>query len=179
MESVENEQRTPTWGEAMADELLWVHSKIRHDLGVVRDLAERVLNGAPPAEIRSEIAALQTNSPLWKLRVNCLYYCRIVHTHHRIEDRFLFPALRQTNPVLDPVVDRLESDHLRIGGHLDEVETGVDELVANDAPLSRQRLVDGLNRLAEHLLAHLSYEEESILPTMRTWETWPERRRGR
>jgi len=177
MESVENEPRTPAWGEAMAEELLWVHSKIRHDLGVIRELAERVRDGAPTEEIRSEIASLQTNSPLWKLRVNCLYYCRIVHTHHRIEDRMLFPALRQTNPVLDPVVDRLESDHVRIGGHLDEVEAGVEGLVTSDGPETRQQLVDALNRLAEHLLAHLKYEEESIVPTMRTWETWPNRRR--
>ena len=177
MAAIENEQHSATWGEAMAAELLWVHSKIRHDLEVVRELAERVLDGVPPEEIRAEIASLQTNSPLWKLRVNCLYYCRIVHTHHRIEDRLLFPALRQTNSALDPVVDRLEADHVRVGGHLDEVEAGVDELVTNDAPESRQQLVDALSRLSEHLLAHLAYEEETILPTMRTWEAWPARKR--
>jgi iron-sulfur cluster repair protein YtfE (RIC family) len=144
---------------------------------MIRELAERVLDGAAPEEIRSEIASLQTNSPLWKLRVNCLYYCRIVHMHHRIEDRRLFPALRQTNPALDPVVDRLEADHVRVGGHLDEVEAGVDELVANDEPENRQQLVDALGRLSEHLLAHLEYEEETILPTMRTWDAWPDRKR--
>ena len=164
-----------TWGEAMASELLWVHGKIRHDLEAIQQLAVQVPDGMPAESIRQQITDLQTNGPLWKLRANCLYYCRIVHTHHRIEDALLFPALRRSNSTLKPVVDKLEADHRRVSNHLDEVESSADRLVEDDTLAGRTRLVDALHDLADHLLTHLTYEEESILPTMRGWDSWPER----
>jgi iron-sulfur cluster repair protein YtfE (RIC family) len=160
-------------GELLVQELLWVHSMIRHDLQTVEQLADQVRAGAPPEQVRAEIGSLQTSSPLWKLRVNCLYYCRFVHSHHRLEDRMLFPALRRSNPALGPVVDKLEADHRRVSDYLDEVEVAADSLVHQDTVDSRRRMVGALNVLAEHLLAHLAYEEETISPTLRAWEGWP------
>ena len=34
--------------------------------------------------------------------------------HHGAEDRQLFPELRETNPALNPVIDRLEGDRRRV-----------------------------------------------------------------
>jgi hypothetical protein len=170
--TAENEQPMSP-GEMFVQELLWVHSILRRDLAIVRELAERVLAGASPAEVRAEIGSLQTNSPLWKLRVNCLYYCRFVHAHHGLEDRMLFPALRRSNPALGPVVDRLEADHRRVSDYLDAVEEAADRLIQEDTSDARQELVGHLNRLAEHLLRHLDYEEENVSPTLRTWTGWP------
>jgi hypothetical protein len=168
-----DEQHPASFGEALGQELRWVHGKIRHDLEVIQQLADRVLAGISPAEIQAEIAAMQTNSPVWRLRVNCLYYCRVVHTHHRLEDRQLFPALRSSNPALGPVVDKLEADHARVSNHLDGVETAADALAAGDSAGARQRVVDALRELTEHLLVHLSFEEEAIIPTMQGWDRWP------
>jgi hypothetical protein len=95
---------------------------IRRDLGTVRDLATPTANGdASPSEVREGIDALKTHGPLWKLRINCLRYCRFVHSHHNAEDAMLFPALRAANPEHEPVVDRLEADHRRISDLLDAV----------------------------------------------------------
>ena len=160
-------------GEQFVQELLWVHGMIRHDLDTVRQLADRVRAGALPDQVRAEIGELQANSPLWKLRFTCLHYCRFVHTHHRIEDRLLFPALRHSNPALNPVVEKLEADHRRVSDYLDEVEAAADRLVGEDTDLHRQHVVDALQALAEHLLAHLAYEEETISPTLRGWDRWP------
>jgi iron-sulfur cluster repair protein YtfE (RIC family) len=160
-------------GEHLVQELLWVHGMIRGDLETVRELARRVRDGAAPHEVRAEIGALQTNSPLWKLRVNCLYYCRFVHSHHGGEDYHLFPALRRSDPALEPVVDKLEADHRKVSDILDEVEDAADDLVRHDTTDGRERVVESLNTLAEHLLAHLDYEERSITPTLRRWERWP------
>jgi len=107
-------------GQAVA-ELLWVHTLIRSDLRTLRAIADEVAGGAPPREMRAEIGSLRTNSPLWKLRVNCLYYCRFVHSHHTGEDASLFPALRRSAAALGPVVDRLEAEHRRVANHLAEV----------------------------------------------------------
>jgi hypothetical protein len=160
-------------GEALVNELLWVHGKIRHDLDVLRELSASVLAGASTEAVQAEIGRLQTSSPLWKLRVNCLYYCRFVHMHHTIEDVALFPELRRTNPALGPVVDRLEADHRLVSDYLDEIEASVRAIGNEDTPHGRQRIVDGLDGLTDHLLAHLEFEEIEISPTLRQWTSWP------
>jgi hypothetical protein len=160
-------------GEALVNELFWVHDKIRHDLDVVRDLSISVLAGLPADAVQAEIGRLQTNSPLWRLRVNCLYYCRFVHMHHNIEDALLFPELRRTNPALGPVVDRLEADHRLVSDYLDEIEAAVRAIGKEDTPQGRQRIVDTLDGLTDHLLAHLEFEEIEISPTLRQWTDWP------
>jgi iron-sulfur cluster repair protein YtfE (RIC family) len=165
--------QTDAPGERLVQELLWVHSLIRRDLDTVRVLAQRVASGADPQEVREEIAGLQTNSPLWKLRVNCLYYCRFVHSHHNAEDWLLFPALRRSSPAMEPVVDKLEADHREVSGHLDEIEAACDALVRDDTAAARDRAVGSLNVLAELLLVHLAYEEEAVAPTLRSWKYWP------
>jgi hypothetical protein len=173
MASAIDERRPSSPGEALVEELLWVHGIVRRDLATVRQLADEVLAGATPERVKAEIASLESQSPLWKMRVNCLYYCRLVHHHHTLEDRLLFPALRRSDPTLGPVVDRLESDHRRVAEFCDEVGAAADALVAEHGRAGRQRVVDALNGLAEFLLAHLAYEEESITPTLRGWERWP------
>ena len=167
------EQQPTAPGEGLVQELLWVHGIIRRDLETVRRLADEVMTGAPPEEITVEVARLESNSPLWRMKVNCLYYCRLVHHHHTLEDQALFPALRSANPALNPVVDRLEADHRRVADHCDEVTTAARALAREDTIPGRQRIVDALRNLDNHLLAHLSYEEEQIAPTLRTWDGWP------
>ena len=71
------------------------------------------------------------------------------------------------------MVDRLEADHRRVSDILDEVDLAARALADEDVPAGRSRLVEALNLLSEHLLAHLEYEEESISPVLRTWRTWP------
>jgi hemerythrin superfamily protein len=153
-------------GASLYDELLWVHGMIRRDLETVRHLAQAVRDGAPAAEAADALADLKTNGPLWKLRVNCLHYCRFVHAHHGAEDRLLFPALRTANPELDPVVDRIEADHRKVAELLDEVEAACESAAGGDAE-QRSGLAAALDELAEHLLEHLSFEERSVEDTMR------------
>jgi hypothetical protein len=160
-------------GAALLDELLWVHAHIRHDLAVVQELGAQVLAGAAPAHVDAQLGRLRTSSPLWRLRVNCLYYCRFVHAHHHLEDVALFPELRRTHPALGPVVDQLEADHRRVADYLDEIEAAVRQLGRADTPAARQRIVDGLESLREHLLAHLAYEEFEISPALLQWTAWP------
>ena len=160
-------------GQRLLEELKWVHEQIRHDLRVCEELAQRVSDGLSPADVRTEIRSLQTDSPLWRLRVNCLYYCRFVHAHHTAEDIALFPALRASNPDLVGVVDKLETDHRTVSDQLHEVEASADALLVEDALHARARLVTALDNLQSDLLAHLNYEEESIGPAILEWERWP------
>src|ERR1700722_3029284 len=95
-------------GEAMVAELTWVHNMIRRDLRTVRQMAADVAAGGAEEQIQAGIGSLAASSPLWQLKAGCLHYCRFVHAHHHAESVLLFPALRRTNPALNPVVDKLE-----------------------------------------------------------------------
>jgi hypothetical protein len=156
----------------MVDELLWVHGMLRNALRDVQRLAGEVGDGLPPERVREEVRSLSVDNAVWSLRTNCLYYCRFVHGHHTLEDTHLFPALRRSNPALGPVVDKLEADHVVVARDLERIEAAAGELVTGTGE-ARARLVDALNALADHLLAHLEYEEEQISPTLRTWTGWP------
>jgi hypothetical protein len=158
-------------GRALFEELLWVHGAIRRDLETVEALAADVLDGLPADAARARVEALKTSGPLWQLKVNCLRYCRFVHMHHNAEDRLFFPRLREADPGLEPVVDKLEADHRVVSDLLDEVEAAAGELDAERA--GRRRLADGLRALAAELLAHLEYEEREAGPTIRGLDRHP------
>lgn len=169
------EARSPTpMGDALVGELKWVHDMIRRDLATIRRMAADVTAGLPAADVRAELASLAANGPLWQLKINCLRYCRFVHSHHHAESLLLFPGLRRANPALNPVVDKLEADHVMMSDLLDEVESTARALNLQDDTATRQRLANALQRLAVDLLAHLQYEEEQISGTLRTWTRWPQ-----
>lgn len=159
-------------GKALFEELLWVHGAIRRDLVTVEELAADVLGGLPVEDARERIADLQTNGPLWRLKVNCLRYCRFVHMHHNAEDTLFFPNLRAANPDVAPVIDKLEADHRTVSDLLDEVEAAAAALDGED-PAPRLRLAGGLRALAKELLAHLDYEELEAGPTIRSLTRHP------
>jgi hypothetical protein len=157
-------------GEAMVAELKWVHDMIRQDLAMIRQLAADAAAGEPASGIRRGIRALASASPVWQLKAGCLRHCRFVHAHHSHESYLLFPALRQANPALNPVVDRLQADHEHVSRLLDDVEAAAEELTDGT---ERDRLVRALGTLSTDLLAHLDYEEENIAGTLRTFTRWP------
>jgi hypothetical protein len=160
-------------GEAMVAELKWVHDMIRRDLRTVRQLAADVASGLPAPQIRAGVRSLAASGPLWQLKINCLQYCRFVHSHHHAESIMLFPGLRRANPALSPVVDKLEADHLSISGLLDEVGEAAQKLSSGEDPAVRERLIQALQKLSTDLLAHLQYEEENISDTLRALPGWP------
>jgi hypothetical protein len=157
-------------GRALFRELLWVHAAIRRDLETVQRLAAEVLDGLPADRLNDELKELEANGPLWRLKINCLRYCRFVHLHHNAEDVLLFPRLRETDPAIGPVVDRLEDDHRRVSDQLDEVEAAAVQLTNGEGEAARRRVADVLTVLAENLFAHLEFEEREAGPTLRRLE---------
>ena len=84
----------------------------------------------------------------------------------------LFPALRDADPAIGPVVDRLEADHRRVSDLLDAVEAAAARLTAAEAD-ARADVVLALDELHGHLLEHLDYEELRAGPVLRTLERLP------
>lgn len=157
-------------GKALFQELLWVHGILRRDLDTVERLAREVASGMSGSDLEAELRELKTSGPLWQLKVSCLRYCRFVHMHHNAEDVLLFPALREADPSIASVVDRLEADHRRVSDLLDAVEAGAQQLTADGRCDARARVVLGLDELHAHLLEHLDFEELQAGPVMRRLE---------
>jgi hemerythrin-like domain-containing protein len=146
--------------------LLAVHSEIRGDLERVERLADEALGDLRAEDLRQELDELKRDSKLWRLRIDCLRHCRFVHMHHNAEDGGFFPELRETNPALNPVIDRLQADHRRVSADLDAVEAAAMSLAEDESERARQAVADSLRTLGANLLEHLDYEERSLEATV-------------
>jgi hypothetical protein len=146
--------------------LLGVHDAVRGDLERVERLAAQALDGLGAEEVAKELDDLKRNGMLWRLRLDCLRYCYFVHSHHNAEDVAFFPELRETNPAINPVIDRLEADHRRVSDLLDEVEAAATALADDESGPAREAVAAALRTLGEELLSHLDYEERNLETTI-------------
>lgn len=153
-------------GRAIYRLLLGVHAAIRSDLQRVEELADQAVDGLPAQELREGLDEVKRDGMLWRLRMHCLYYCRFVHSHHGAEDYAFFPELREANPALSRVVDRLEADHRQVSDDLDAVEAAANALLEDDSRQARQAVADALRVLADRLLEHLDFEERNLEATV-------------
>lgn len=125
-------------------------------------MVEQVLDGATaPGIARSHINAMTMRQNDWTLGAYCASYCRVVTTHHTIEDQHLFPALRQGDSRLAAVIDRLEHEHQVIHEVLERVDRALVGYVQDaDGGASLRAAMDVLT---DALLSHLSYEEHELV----------------
>ncbi|MFI5686822.1 nitroreductase/quinone reductase family protein [Streptomyces sp. NPDC051636] len=130
------EARSP--GEAIR----LVHDVFRRELALIR---KEMTNGG------SALGA--------QLRVNCLTFCQGLDNHHAGEETALFPFLAARHPEFAPVRERLRLEHERIAALVGELRRAV---AAEESPDARAEVV----RLTEELEAHLTYEEEQLVPLL-------------
>ncbi|MGC5051783.1 LLM class flavin-dependent oxidoreductase [Micromonospora sp. DT48] len=156
-------QRTYTAHEqAGAQHLIDVHDGLRAELAQIHDLIEQVAAGLiDVGTARSHINTMTMRQNKWTLGTYCESYCRIVTTHHTIEDRSLFPHLRRADPRLKPVIDRLEEEHHAIHDVLEGVDRALVAFVATPDGMAELRAAVDL--LSDTLLSHLSYEERELV----------------
>ncbi|MEV5210594.1 LLM class flavin-dependent oxidoreductase [Micromonospora sp. NPDC053740] len=156
-------QRTYTPQEqATGAHLVQIHDGLRAELAQIHDLIEQVAAGEIDAgAARSHINTMTMRQNRWTLGVYCESYCRIVTTHHTIEDQSFFPRLRARDPRLGPVVDRLEQEHHVIHDVLEGVDRALVAYVGSPDGLAELRAAVDL--LTDALLSHLSYEERELV----------------
>jgi alkanesulfonate monooxygenase SsuD/methylene tetrahydromethanopterin reductase-like flavin-dependent oxidoreductase (luciferase family) len=155
-------QRTYTAHEqASGRHLVDVHDHLRAELRQLYDLIEQVAAGSLDASAaRSHISTMTMRQNNWTLGTYCESYCRLVTTHHTLEDQALFPRLRR-DPGLRPVIDRLEEEHHAIHGVLEEVDRALVAFVSTPDGMAGLRAAVDL--LSDTLLSHLSYEERELV----------------
>lgn len=148
---------------ATGQHLVDVHDGLRAELVQLRGLIEQVAAGAlDAAGARSHIATMTLRQNDWTLGAYCASYCRIVTTHHTIEDQSMLPHLKAADPRLAPVVDRLQEEHLVIHDLLERVDRALVAMVTDEAG-GTAPLQGAVALLSDALLSHLSYEERELV----------------
>lgn len=153
---------------ATAQHLVDVHDHLRGELDRLFDLIDQVAAGMLDAgAARSAINAMAMRQNNWTLGTFCESYCRLVTTHHTIEDVSLFPHLRSREPGLGPVIDRLEEEHHGIAAVLDEVDRALVALMtaAPGEPLTGAlaRLRAVVDLVDDTMRSHLAWEESVLM----------------
>lgn len=148
-------------GMAVGQHLSQVHDHLRGELRQIRELLRQVKQGSlEVGRAREAINEMTMRRNNWALSAYCASYCAIVAGHHGLEDRAVFPHLRNADPGLAPVIDRLEAEHVIIHEVMQEVDRALVNLVKNPGDFSE--VDETVDVLAETLLSHLGYEEREI-----------------
>ncbi|WAU85808.1 nitroreductase/quinone reductase family protein [Streptomyces sp. Qhu-G9] len=96
-----------------------------------------------------------------QLRINCLTLCQGLHNHHTGEDLAMFPFLADHHPELSPALDRLREEHVQIAALTAELKQVIGTAQADPAHVREE-----VERLTAALEAHLTYEEEQLIPVL-------------
>ncbi|MFG3708145.1 LLM class flavin-dependent oxidoreductase [Micromonospora sp. NPDC047670] len=156
------ERAYPPHDQANAQHLVDVHDGLRAELARLYDLVEQVGAGLVDAgTARSHINTMTIRQNKWTLGTYCESYCRVVTTHHTLEDRGIFPHLRAGDPRLAPVLDRLEQEHHAIHDVLERVDRALVAFVSVSDGMAELRAAVDL--LGDTLLSHLAYEERELV----------------
>jgi len=142
--------------------LLQIHDHLRDELAQLREGLGALAEGVAGARtLRSLLRRLELRRACWSVGAFCSSHCWLVGLHHTVEDRRLFPELRSAEDGLGPALDRLVAEHEEIAEVIGEIDRDLAELAGDPPRVDDVRR--GVERLAELLLAHLSYEEEQLL----------------
>jgi alkanesulfonate monooxygenase SsuD/methylene tetrahydromethanopterin reductase-like flavin-dependent oxidoreductase (luciferase family) len=148
--------------QAVGAHLVEVHDHLRAELsqlrGVIRQVEQGTVTAAQARGFLNELTLRQNN---WALGAYCASYCRLVTEHHRIEDRAVFPHLRDSDADLVPVVDRLEQEHVVIHGVVEAVDRALVAALGDRKDFTG--LQSAVDLLTDTLLSHLAYEEQQII----------------
>ncbi|MEZ5093076.1 hemerythrin domain-containing protein [Nocardioides sp.] len=156
---------------ASGEHLRAIHDMYRRGLAQVGDLVELVAAGdADPAEARAALHGLGLTEAYQTLGSYCGQICSAVQTHHGIEDRFLYPPLRDADDALSATLDRLTHEHEVIHAVLVRLDGSVVRLArsadpgsgAAATPEAGAALVREFRHLRALLESHFRYEEDAI-----------------
>jgi alkanesulfonate monooxygenase SsuD/methylene tetrahydromethanopterin reductase-like flavin-dependent oxidoreductase (luciferase family) len=157
------ERRYTDEQQAAGRHLIDVHDGLRAELARLHDMIEQVAAGnRDPAAVRSFINRMTIRQNGWTLGAFCASYCRIVAGHHTLEDRSIFPHLRNADAALAPVIDRLEEEHDVIADLLERVDRAMLAMI-NDEPDGMDQARAVMDLFTDALLSHLSYEERELV----------------
>ena len=102
---------------------------------------------------------------------------RLLHHHHSTEDQYIWPLLAQRSDQ-EMLTARMEGEHEEIAACLDAVGKALEGWQAKGTVASRDALEYALQELIPPLRAHLTDEEQHIMPLMERYIGTAEVRRA-
>ncbi|WP_067823454.1 hemerythrin domain-containing protein [Nocardia inohanensis] len=157
-------------GRQMIAQLLQIHNPMRADIEVLDEALALLSNAtADSSRVPEMIAGLTVAKFLWQLRVNCDYFCNVLNGHHDLEDHRMFPVMLRRFPELGPAVARLRSEHRQVHQLVTETKSAALNLTEEHRTVERAHAA--IKNLAEHLRAHLKFEEDTMFPYFRRMDT--------
>ena len=159
-------------GALVGQHLIDVHDALRTELTELRKILARVRDGAMSAgDARSALNEMSLRQNDWTLGAFCASYCAALTGHHGLEDEAIFPHLAQSDPTLEPVIDRLVDEHLVIHDAIQNVDRA---LVGHiNHPDDYESIQAAIDFLTDALLSHLSYEEREIVEPLSRFGFYP------
>ena len=158
---------TSAYDEVGADEraagehLRAIHDMYRQGLSQVSQVLGQVVDGAAGVgEAREAVRQLGLRTAVERAGSFCGQLFRAVESHHRIEDAYLYPALRIADDGLGPVLDRLDDEHVVVHELLVRLDATL-VAVARE-PERVDVLVTEFGHLRRLLESHFRYEEAQI-----------------
>lgn len=149
-------------GRANQQLLLQVHDQLRHELAEIQRLAAQVGRGRlEAATARSMLNRMAVRQNFWTFGAFCAQYCRVVTVHHTIEDRMMFPALREEDERLSAVIGRLSEEHEIIAAVVQRLDQALVAMLTE--PNGAEHVAGVAAELSDALLSHLAYEENELL----------------
>ncbi|WP_405485145.1 hemerythrin domain-containing protein [Nocardia sp. NBC_00511] len=169
-EVVSEEPESTLAGSRMVEELLAVHRPLRADI-VVLGCALEILTDATGdhSAVPEMINGLTIADFVWQLRLNCDYYCNVLTAHHSLEDHRMFPVMLRTFPELASAIERLYAEHADVVDLIRETRSATANLTTEPDTVDRARVA--VSVLADHLTAHLDFEESTLFPYFRRMDS--------
>jgi hemerythrin-like domain-containing protein len=147
--------------------LVGVHQHLREELDQIRAAVAQVSAGRSEAgTARASINAMAMRQNYWSIGAFCATYCRVVTTHHTIEDVAWFPTLAQGSAQMSETIASLHAEHEVISGLLVALDDALVALVADPSAVAAVALAAAgaaVESLSDALLAHLDREEGALL----------------
>jgi hemerythrin-like domain-containing protein len=159
-------------GALVGQHLVDVHDMLRTELNELRELLAQVRDGAISAgNARSALNEMALRQNDWTLGAFCSRYCGALTQHHGLEDDAIFPHLAQSDPTLEPVIERLLDEHLVIHDAIQEVDRALVDHINH--PDDYEPIQSAIDFLTDALLSHLSYEEHEIVEPLSRYGFYP------
>jgi len=162
MSATDHPAGTPIGAEPIStDEMVLMHVALRREFRLAPGLVRRAHRAGRRATART------AHHVSWLLSV--------LHEHHTVEDRLLWPLLLERCPAeLAPIVHLMEDQHEEIGVLVDRASALLPAWRARRTPVTDAELASVLDDLVDVLDVHLRAEEEKLLPLAARWMTQEE-----
>ncbi len=153
---------------AHGQRLARIHDMYRDELAAVAALLAEMRQASDGAvqdgaRLAETVRRLEMTRNLALFGTVCGRECALLHHHHDIEERWMFPALaaRADDP-LQAVLDRLIAEHGIIKAMIDDLKAAADALAASANQADFDRCARAFAVLDRGVRSHFGYEESQL-----------------